>query len=218
MEKVEKRYSCKDWESVLASIGHGGLKEGQVANRLMEEYRRIHQKNITVEEILEEMKENPKQAKTKVSGNGIVVKGIDDVAVRFSKCCSPVPGDEIVGYITRGRGISIHRTDCVNVLSMSEADRGRLIEAEWQAEETGDSLYPTEIIIYANDRTGILNDVTKVFLEMKTDISSMVTRTSKQGIATICITFNITGVEQLNRVIAKVRNIESVIDIERTAG
>jgi GTP pyrophosphokinase len=218
MEKVEKRYSCKDWESVLASIGHGGLKEGQVANRLMEEYRRIHQKNITVEEILEEMKENPKQAKSKVSGNGIVVKGTDDVAVRFSKCCSPVPGDEIVGYITRGRGISIHRTDCVNVLSMSEADRGRLIEAEWQAEETGDSLYPTEIVIYANDRTGILNDVTKVFLEMKTDISSMVTRTSKQGIATICITFNITGVEQLNRVIAKVRNIESVIDIERTAG
>ena len=187
-------------------------------NRLMEEYKRIHQKNITAEEILAEMKDNSKTQKTGGSGSGIVVKGTDDVAVRFSKCCSPVPGDEIVGYITRGRGISIHRTDCVNVLGMSEDDRARLIEAEWQTEETGGSLYPTEIAIYAHNRTGILNDVTKVFLEMKIDISSVTTRTSKQGRATLCISFNITGVEQLNRVISKVRNIESVIDIERTAG
>ena len=220
MKKVEKRYSCKDWDSVLASVGHGGLKEGQVVNRLMEEYRRIHEKNITAEEILEGMKENgEKHEKIHASKSGIVVRGMDDVAVRFSKCCTPVPGDEIVGFITRGRGISIHRTDYVNVLGMSESDRARLIEAEWLLEgENSTELYPTEIVIYANNRTGVLNDVTKVFLEMKIDITSVTTRTSKQGRATLCIRFNITGVDQLNRVITKIRNVESVIDIERTAG
>ena len=102
---------------------------------------------------------------------------------------------------------------------MTEADRERLIEAEWQIEgESSGELYPTEIVIYANNRRGILNDVTKTFLEMKIDILSISTRTSKQGTATLCISFNITGVEQLNRMIAKIRNIESVIDIERTAG
>ena len=93
---------------------------------------------------------------------GITVQGIDDVSVRFAKCCSPIPGDEIVGFVTRGRGITIHRTDCVNVLNMSEMDRSRLIEAEWQpTDNKGSEKYMAEIQVYANNRTGLLVDLSK---------------------------------------------------------
>ena len=132
MESVMHKYGFRDWDSVLAAIGHGGLKEGQVFNKLVEAYEREHKKNLTDEQVLEAASESQEKLHIAKSKSGIVVKGIHDVAVRFSKCCSPIPGDEIVGFVTRGRGITIHRTDCVNVLNMPEIDRKRLIEAEWQ--------------------------------------------------------------------------------------
>ena len=114
MQVVQKKYGFRDWDAVLAALGHGGLKEGQIVNRLAEEYQKDHKEEITDETILEKVSEASKHkvhiAKSK---SGIVVKGIDDIAVRFSRCCNPVPGDEIVGFVTRGRGMSIHRTDCV---------------------------------------------------------------------------------------------------------
>ena len=134
-EIVQKKYGFKDWDSVLAAIGHGGLKEGQVVNRLAEEYGKDHRQAITDEVVLERVAE---AAKNKVhiakSKSGIVVKGIDDMAVRFSRCCNPVPGDEIVGFVTRGRGLSIHRTDCINMIHLSESERARLIPAEWETD------------------------------------------------------------------------------------
>ena len=130
---VQKKYGFRDWDAVLAAIGHGGLKEGQVVNRLLEEYEKEHKKEITDETILEKISEaNNKTVHIAKSKSGIVVKGINDMAVRFSKCCNPVPGDEIVGFVTRGRGMSIHRTDCVNMLHLSAAERERLIDAEWE--------------------------------------------------------------------------------------
>ena len=154
------------------------------------------------------------------SKSGIVVKGINDMAVRFSKCCNPVPGDEIVGFVTRGRGMSIHRTDCVNVINLSAAERSRLITAEW--EDPGDTeeggQYLAELKLYADDRRGLLLDITKVFTEEKIDVKSMNTRTSKKGTATMDMGFIVHGREELNRVIKKLRQIENVIDIERTTG
>jgi len=157
------------------------------------------------------------QAKSK---NGIVVKGIHDVAVRFSKCCSPVPGDEIVGFVTRGRGSSIHRTDCINVLNLPEIERPRLIEAEWEQPDKGadGEKYITEINIFAHDRSGLLADITKTLTERNIDIISLNTRTNKQGIATMAISFEISSREELNQIVSKLRNIGSVIDIERTTG
>ena len=138
MQIVQEKYGFKDWDSILAALGHGGLKEGQIVNRLAEEYSKDHRKELTDESVLEKVAE---AAKNKVhitrSKSGIVVKGIDDMAVRFSRCCNPVPGDEIVGFITRGRGMSIHRTDCVNIIHLSEAERARLIPAEWEKPEEG---------------------------------------------------------------------------------
>jgi len=218
MESVMRKYGFRDWDSALAAIGHGGLKEGQVVNKLLDEYNKQHQKEITDEHIMEatEGKEKMRIAK---SGNGIVVKGIHDVAVRFSKCCSPVPGDEIVGFVTRGRGISVHRTDCVNVMNLSETDRARLIEAEWQKSEPDkNERYTVEIKIFGYNRTGLLVDISKIFTERKIDLSSLNCRVNKQGVATILLTFDVQGKEELASLTAKIRQIESVIDIQRTSG
>ena len=219
LEKIMRKYGFRDWDSTLAAIGHGGLKEGQVVNRLLEEYEKEHKKEITDEEILEavDSKDRIRVAKSK---SGIVVKGIHDVAVRFSKCCSPIPGDEIVGFVTRGRGVSIHRTDCVNVINLADADRVRLIDAEWQASPAGKTgeLYTAEIKVYGYNRTGLLVDIMKIFTERKIDVSSANSTTSKQGTATISLTFDVPSREELNHLIGKVRQVESVIDIERTTG
>ena len=219
MEKVFTKYGFRDWDSVLAAIGHGGLKEGQVMNKLVEEYEKNHKKKLTDEEVLEAVSEG-KEKKVKRSTGGIVVKGIDDVAVRFSKCCSPVPGDEIVGFVTRGRGVSIHRTDCINVISLPEMDRMRLIDAEWLASavEANNEKYTADINIYANNRNGLLADISKALTEKNINILSLNTRISKQGVVTLTTSFEISSREELQHIIDKIRNIESVIDIERTTG
>lgn len=218
-----KRYAFKDWDSVLASIGHGGLKEGQVINKMLEERNKKLKKEEADATILDGISSEGSKVPVLAAGksqSGIVVKGIHDLAVRFSKCCSPVPGDEIVGFVTRGRGISIHRTDCINVINLPEEERERLIDAEWQQPEgsTGKEKYSTEIKIFANNRIGMFVDISKVFTERQIDITSMNVRTSKQGKATIMMAFDIHGIEELNKLTDKLRQIEGVLDIERTAG
>ncbi len=222
-ETIMRKYGFRDWDAVLAAIGHGALKEGQVVNKLQELYDREHKKELTNEEVLASIAEagaiaavKPTHIKAK---SGIVVKGIADLSVRFSKCCSPVPGDEIVGFVTRGRGISVHRTDCVNMMNLPEIERARMIDAEWQVpENTTAEKYVAEIKIFANNRNGLLADISKALTEKNINILTMNTRTNKQGLATLQTTFEIAGREELNRVIDKIRGIESVIDIERTTG
>ncbi|GAA4654519.1 bifunctional (p)ppGpp synthetase/guanosine-3',5'-bis(diphosphate) 3'-pyrophosphohydrolase [Anaerocolumna aminovalerica] len=223
MNKVMSKYGFRDWDSIYAAVGHGGLKEGQVINKLKDEYDKKHKKELTDEKVLEtisEIKDNKPATVAKTKG-GIVVEGIHDVAVRFSKCCNPVPGDEIIGFVTRGRGVSIHRTDCINLMNLSEEDRARLIEAEWATgagSAQGGELYFAEIKIFANNRNGVLVDISRILTENKIDVTSMTARTSKQGTATISIGFEINSVEQLQFIVSKLRNVESVLDIERTTG
>ena len=220
-EIVQKKYGFKDWDSVLAAIGHGGLKEGQVVNRLAEEYGKDHKQALTDEVVLERVAE---AAKNKVhiakSKSGIVVKGIDDMAVRFSRCCNPVPGDEIVGFVTRGRGLSIHRTDCINMIHLSEAERARLIPAEWETEVTEKSggQYLAEIKMYANDQQGLLMEISRIFTEENVDVKSMNVRTSKKGTATIEMGFIVHGREELERIAKKLQQLPGILDIERTTG
>lgn len=222
MEAVMRKYGFKDWESVLAAIGHGALKEGQIANKMKELYDKDHPVEITDAEVLKDI-ETKRDAYQMMlpkgkTQSGIVVRGVDDVAVRFSKCCSPVPGDEIIGFVTRGRGVSIHRTDCVNIINLPEIDRGRLIDAEWQVGSEESSKYLAEIVIYAHNRNGLLADISRALTEKNIDIMSMNTKTSKQGIATMAASFYIGSREELNHTIEKLRNVESVMDIERTTG
>ena len=219
-DKIMRKYGFHDWNSCLATVGHGGLKEGQIVNRMYEEYKKDHLARITDEEVLETISENKEKVPEKKSKSGIIVKGLYDVAVHFSKCCSPVPGDEIVGFVTRGRGVSIHRTDCINIINLSDMERERLIDAEWQHdEESGNSgLYLAEIKVFCNNRTGLLVDITRAFTEREIDINAIHSKTSKQGIATIDISFNTKGKAELTSVIDKLRQIDSIIDIERTTG
>ena len=219
MEKVRLKYSYKDWNSLVASIGHGGLKEGQIVNKLVDEYEKEHKVEVTDSDVLNEVNNPKTELKHRENKkSGIIVEGMDDVAVRFSKCCSPVPGDEIVGFVTRGRGVSIHRTDCINIMNLPDIERGRLIEASWAADEgQQDGKYMTEIVIYASNRVGILTDLSKIFTERNIDVNSINSRTSKSDIATITMTFAIQGTDELNSLIAKIRTIDNIIDIERTS-
>ena len=218
--KIIRKYGFHDWNSCLATVGHGGLKESQIVNRMYDEYRKDHPITLTDQEVLEAVGENKQEDMSKHSKSGIVVKGLYDVAVHFSKCCSPVPGDEIVGFVTRGRGVSIHRTDCVNILHLSDMERVRLIEAEWQegADKEQFGEYHAEIKIFCHDRSGLLVDITKVFTEAEINISGIHSKTSKQGIATIDVAFQTKGRGQITKIVEKIRQIESVMDVERTTG
>ena len=221
MEVIMRNYGYRSWEAVLAGIGHGALKEGQIVNKLQELYEKDRKPELTNEEVLANIAENNTQQPVKIvrgkSNSGIVVRGITDLSVRFSRCCSPVPGDEIVGFVTRGRGITIHRTDCINILNLPEPERERIIDAEWQQGDAQEK-YTAEIIIYANNRNGLLADISKALTEKNIDIISMNTRTNKQGIATLQTTFEVRSREELRSIVDKIRGIDSVIDIERTVG
>ena len=166
--KVLRKYGFQDWEAVCAAVGHGGIKEGQVIHRLYEEYKKENRKNLTEEDILSIQEESKKPVKK--SKSGVVIEGVGDVAVRFSKCCNPVPGDEIIGFITRGRGVSIHRTDCINILNVSEEEKERLIDAEWLIveKEIKNLTYQTEIRVIGEDRMGMIVDISRVLTEEDT--------------------------------------------------
>jgi GTP pyrophosphokinase len=222
MDSLMKKYGFHDWDSVLAAVGHGGLKEGQIINKLAEAAERNHKNNLTDDEILHNIIEGAGTGRTARahSKSGIIVKGIDDVAVRFSKCCLPLPGDEIIGFVTRGRGVSIHRTDCVNMLHLPEGERERLIDAEWQSSEDDliEEKYLADIKIFAENRNGLLADISRIMAERKIDITALTTRINKQGMAIMTMSFEVGNREELVHISDKIRAIESVIDIERTTG
>ena len=220
-DKIMQRYSYKEWDSLVSTIGYGGLKEGQVVNRMYNEYLKQVKKEVTDQEVLDVISEANDKNKVKITKteSGIVVKGIHDLAVRFSRCCSPVPGDEIVGFVTRGRGVSVHRTDCVNIMNLPEADRARLIPAEWQKNvETNTTKYPAGIRIYSNNRIGLIVDISKVFTESGINILGLNTHLGKNGIATIEMTFEVRNSEEIRTIIDKLMQIKDITDIERTTG
>lgn len=221
MDACMRKYGFHDWDSLLAAVGRGGLREGQIINKLLEEYERKNKRDITDDEVIESISGVILDRRSGIGKKGgIVVQGVDDVAVHFSKCCSPVPGDEIVGFVTRGRGVSLHRTDCINIINLPESDRVRLIEAEWNLtpEQSSKENYFAEWTIFAHNRTGIIVDVSRIFTENKVELVSLSARTSKQGTATIDVGFEVNSTEQMNTIMAKLRNIEGVTDMKRKTG
>ena len=219
-EFVMRKYGFHSWDALLAAVGHGGLKEGQIINKMWELYEKDHKKAPTDEEVLESVAEASEKKIFRKPKGGIVVEGVDDVAVRFGKCCSPIPGDDIVGFVTRGRGVSIHRVDCVNVINLPEEDKERLIEAQWQQGGNGNdnnAKYVAEVVIYAYNRNGLIADVAKALTEKDIDIVSLSTKTSKKGISSMQTSFEISSKDELDRIIAKIMTVESVVDVERTS-
>ena len=219
---IMDKYGFKDWDAVRAAVGHGGLKEGQIVNRMKEQYDRDNPVIMTNEEVMSEVNEAGDSTRLKVkSSGGVAVHGTQDLSVRFSKCCGPVPGDEIVGFVTRGRGVSIHRTDCVNILSLPEDERARLIDAEWDKGEEnlpGGNKFEAEVRVFATDRAGLLMDITKTMAEKNINILNMHHRTSRTGTATVSLSFFTSGKEELHEICERIRIINGVMDVERTSG
>ena len=222
MNAALQKYRYPDWENLLASIGHGALKEGQVVNKLLDEYKKDTAAKLTDEDILKSIEENSKvHVRTTKKDNGIVVKGLHDLSVRFSHCCSPVPGDEIIGYVTRGRGISIHRTDCPNIMALPEYEKERMISAEWSSDidKTAEGAkYATSIQIFCKNRIGLFADLSRVMMENMVDIQTASSRVNKQGTATIEMSFEVSSVDDLQRLVARLRTVPGVVDIQRSAG
>ena len=218
IEGVIRRYSYIDWEAVLASVGRGGIKESQVVAKLIELKNKTEETNISDEDIIQNLEGMTKKPEIiRKSKSGIVVKGIHDLAVRYAKCCSPVPGDEILGFVTRGRGITIHRTDCINMMNLPEDEKARLIEAEWQKDITGET-YATELEIYTTNRMGLLVDISKVLSDSGIDIKALTSRVGKNEKATITVSFDIHNKEELQTLVSKIHKIRGVVDIVRAQG
>lgn len=223
---VLERYGFRDWDSICAAIGHGGIKEGQVINRIHEEYLKQDRKNKKVEnllksneQILQEVSSSQNTSQTQKKSNknksGIVVHGIGDIDVRFSKCCNPVPGDEIVAFITRGRGVSIHRTDCVNIINLDEENRHRLIDAQWHVEgKENQTSFTAEIRVTGRDRMGYLVDITKTLNELEIAVKNVNARTVKNE-AIVDLVILINNKTQLENVCRKILKLDGIYDIER---
>ncbi len=213
---VLDKYGFVDWNALCAAIGHGGIKEGQILNRLYEEYEKEQNKELKDIEIEDVISKNTSK-RSKSSKSGIVVKGVGDIAVRFSRCCNPVPGDEIVGFVTRGRGVSIHRTDCINIINLNEDERNRMLDAEWQkpTKEIKALSYQAEVRIVCTERLGLLMDISRVFTEESIPVKALNARTTKEHDAIFDVIIEINSKEQLEFVIKKILNLKDVHDVLR---
>ena len=205
-----ERYKFAGVDDLFASIGFGGISVNKLIARLLDEYRKEHEEE-DLEQKIEELA-TAKPVITKTSKTGVVVKGIDNCLVKLSKCCNPLPGDEIIGYITKGRGVSVHRTDCTNVNDLLN-EENRMIDVYWVDDINGS--YNVEIEILANDRTGLLKDVIKQVENAKLKIVGINSRTTKENIAIINISIDLENIDTLNKIIHSLRNIENVYEVTR---
>ena len=216
VEKALNKYGFTDWDALLSAVGHGSLKEGQVVNKLVEEYERDKKNKLKDSDIIDNIKKDQqkKSKEYKIGKNGIIVKGVGDVSVHLSRCCHPVPGDEIIGYITRGRGITIHRTDCSNVLNFPENERNRLIEAEWTGSEVTGT-FDAKVEIFSENRVGLLAELSIIFTESDIDVKSVNVRINKKNQATTVFGFEVKGKEELRKIASRIKTIDGVIEVRR---
>ena len=204
------RYKYKNLDEMYAAVGFGAMSAAKVIARMLIEYRKEHKEDI-VEQKLEELQQQ-KDKKIKASGSGIIVKGIDNCLVKLSKCCNPLPGDDIIGYITKGRGVSVHRTDCVNINDLLK-EEDRIIEVKWYNQEK--VTYTVEIEIYANDRNGLLGDIIQKINETKAKIMGVSAKATKERVAIVEITLEIDSLDSLNRIIKELRKVDRVYEVKR---
>jgi len=215
-----KRLTLKDLDDLCAALGYGGILMSQIMPKIREKLRdeeREHQKKLKPEseQSLTEFIEThtkPQQPTRTKENQGINVKGISNVLVRFAKCCNPVPGDHIIGYITRGRGVTVHRADCPN-FEKSEDTENRFIEVEW-IQDLNQS-YLTEIQIIAPDRKGLLTEVTNLISDIKVTVVGVNAKRTKDEIAIINLSVEISDAEQLKKLMSRCRSLPHVIEVKR---
>ena len=210
IEKVLKKFNYNSIDDIYATVGYGGLSINQVLSPLKEEYNKLYEKAENKDDLgLKQYKKSSKERMATL--NGVKVSGFKDMAVRFAKCCNPVPGDEIIGYITRGRGVSIHRVDCTNIGNLEGSER--IVDVSW--ENDAKTNYQAEIQIKAKDQQGLLSNVSNVLAEAKIPITAMNARTTKNGTAYINLTTEVKGSEELEKLIKGFNKIKGVISTHR---
>ena len=211
---IVKKYGYASEDDLFANLGYGGLHIAGLINKLKDEYKRTHEKTTPLVSIVSDAAQ---LGKRKSSSDGIIVKGIENCLIRYSKCCNPVPGDKIIGYITRGRGVSIHRQDCINIAAMhqDENERARLIDVSW--ENTKDTAYLSRLKIVCSDRDGLVLEVANLVSETKVSLKSINARSTKDSIAIVEITVEVSNTDQLNLLIKKIKKLKDIIEVTRNS-
>lgn len=213
LQEVATKFAFHDVDDMLSAIGFGGITAAQVCTRLTEKLRK-EQEEAKLLELTSELKEiKPAAERKNRPTNGVRVKGIDNLLVRFARCCNPVPGDEIIGYVTRGRGVSVHRTDCPNIPSGEGEEQARVIEVEW--EEEVEANYSVDIEITGHDRNGLMNEVLQAISESKTSLAAVTGRSDKNKMAMMHITILIRNTDHLHSVVERIKRVKDVYTVHR---
>ena len=205
-----ERYKFANINDMYSSVGFGAISAAKIISKLLFEYRKEHEEE-NIEQKIEELSKN-KIPEPKTSNSGVIVKGIDNCLVKFSKCCNPVPGDEIIGYITKGRGVSIHRKDCINVKDLFQQE-DRIIDVEWS--NTEKAAYKVDIEIHSNDREGLVADIAKAMNNSKATMLLINSKVNKEKIVITELTLQVENLDELNKLLKTLRKIDSVYDVRR---
>ncbi|MFK9091333.1 RelA/SpoT family protein [Bacillus salipaludis] len=212
LKKVAEKFNFSNEEDMYAAVGYNGVTALQVANRLTEKWRkkRDQEQSASITNVISDLKSFPSNKKRE---SGVRVQGIDNLLIRLSRCCNPVPGDEIVGFITKGRGVSVHRSDCTNIDSNDA--QSRLIPVEWESSLNDRKEYNVDIEISGFDRRGLLNEVLQAVNETKTNINAVTGKTDRNKMATISMTIAIHNVNHLQRVVERIKQIPDIYSVRR---
>ena len=210
LQQLFLRYTLSNTEEMYAAIGYGGLTSTQVLNKLQAIYNKENAEEIALEEI--QQKQNDVSFQAKSESDAIIVRGEGNMLTRFAKCCNPIPGDGIIGFVSRGRGVTVHRSDCVNVPYL---DADRLIKCTWQEDKV--KSFTASIRIMALDSAGALNEITKTIAEHKLNITSISAKPLTKGRSCIDITLTMNKKEQLPMLINQIKNNETVLDAFRSS-
>ena len=215
IERAAKAQSFSDVDDLLAALSAGGSIINKTLLLCLSYFREEEQAQARRLEREEKKLENASKKRSNTNSKGVTVKGVDNLLIRFSRCCNPVPGDEIIGYTTKGRGVSIHRKDCINILSLPESEQARLIDVEWEMNSEG-RFYEAGITILADDRKGLFSDVSKVCDDMDINLTGVHAQADNDGVTTMNLLLQITNTGDIEKIIGRFRQIKDVIDVYRT--
>jgi GTP pyrophosphokinase len=214
-DMIIKRFSAQTLDDVYAMVGFGGLSCAQVVNRLVDEYKKNNKADEAAANLPEITRTEDPQPKRQAqsSSNGVIVKGESGMLVRFARCCSPLPGDSIVGYVTRGRGVSVHRSDCIS-LKDPEMEKSRLIDVEWEAQGTN-ATYEADLRIITYNRTGLLAEISVMLATQEVPVGSISGHANKDSTYVFNVTLIIKNTQQLGKIIRDLQKHPDVIEVSR---
>ncbi|MGM8212968.1 RelA/SpoT family protein [Virgibacillus sp. W0430] len=215
LERIFEKFNFTSEEDMYAAVGYQGITAALIATRLTEKLRQTRKKEQDLQSTIDEVKKEEKvNSRSKRRDSGIKVEGVENLLVRLSRCCNPVPGDPIVGYITKGRGVSVHRADCPNI--QTEEAKERFLHVEWKSETTDTKEYHLDLEISGFDRHGLLNEILQAINESKTTITQVTGRSDRNKMAVIHLTILIKNIGHLQQIVDRIKRIQDVYTVTRT--